>query len=154
MDTFKCRSIVPNRIDWLEVKAESAGLAANEYHSRAFVDQATLKWRLEDGTYVHFALIEVENGGEFIARRFTRGITRAGRKSSITLEDIAKQLGWFGDPQELINPGWEGEEDSWSSPGTTESPSSKSKIDESTFPQATTESQVVPWSGISKTYSE
>jgi len=113
MNTFKCRSVVPNCTDWVEIEAESEGHAANEYHYRAFVDQATLKWRLDDGTFIYFALIEVEGGEKFIARRFARGITRAGRKSVITLEDIAKQLGWSKDPQELIQPGWEGEEDTW-----------------------------------------
>jgi hypothetical protein len=114
MSTFRCRSIVPNYTDWVEIKAESDGHAANEYHYRAFVDQATLKWRTEDGTFIYFAMIEVENRGKFIVRRFSKGITRIGHKSLITLEEIAKKLGWSGDPQELIQPGWEGEEDSWS----------------------------------------
>jgi uncharacterized protein YktB (UPF0637 family) len=114
METFKCRSINPNTTDWVEISAEAAGYAAVEYHFRAYVVQETLKWRLEDGTFVYFACVEVEGAGIFITRRFAKGISRVGRKKPTTLEEIAKKLGWAQDPQELIQPEWEGEEESWS----------------------------------------
>ena len=114
MKNFNCRTVNPKRTGWVSVKAESCGEAANEYQCNR--NRSSFQWRTADGTHIHLARIEVEGHGEFFARSFHRGITRIGRPNTLPLSKIAELLGYDEEPESLITPGWEGEEENY---GTT-----------------------------------
>jgi hypothetical protein len=116
-EVFKCRIIKPSSTPWVEVQADTIEDAASKFYSRIPTHQSSVRWRLEDGSYAHFVLYEVENGeslDQFIGRWFTKGITRKGgfKSGPQTLKQLAEILGWTKDPNDLLTK-WEGEEDEW-----------------------------------------
>jgi len=116
-EVFKCRSIKPSASPWVEVQAETIEEAASKFYSKLPLPRSALSWRLEDGSYAHFILYEVENASsldQFIGRWFTKGITRRGNFKSgpQTLKQIAELLGWMKDPNDLLTK-WEDEEEEW-----------------------------------------
>jgi hypothetical protein len=116
-EMFKCRIIKPSTTPWVEVQAETIEEAASQFYSKLDIPRSAIQWRIEDGSYAHFVLYEVENAeslDQFIGRWFTKGITRKGgfKSDPQTLRQIAELLGWTKDPNELLTK-WEGEEDEW-----------------------------------------
>ncbi len=125
MTTFRCRMMKPTMSEWETVEAASSGEAANDFHERNTDEGLRLKsFKLcpdpnKPAAHVHLALIEVEGIETLISRVFTSCIGRKGgvHGGGPTLEQVAKELGWTGDPQELFSEdGWEGvesEDDAW-----------------------------------------
>jgi hypothetical protein len=122
--TFKCRFTVPRESAWQAVEGATPEEAANEFHYRRDLDGIVLylsdagePWR--PGDSVSLALVEVEGHEPWMSRIFRSGLVRRGgiklrdRTFDQKLAGVAKQLGWTGDPRELIAPGWEGENESW-----------------------------------------
>ena len=113
MTAYRCRFIAPRRSDWSTVEAGSPELAANELHAR---DEHTYAITYtpdptKPGARVHFARVEVEGCGAWVSRVYTSAILRRGGvRSRPTLAEVAKAVGWEGDPAELLAEGWEGEE--------------------------------------------
>ena len=114
---FKCRIIKPSVASWIEVPGDDADEVANKFYSKLSIPQSTFKYKLDDGSYANFVLYEVENVEgitQFVGRWFTKGITRKGSFNSgpQTLKQIAEQLNWSKDPNELLAH-WDGEEPEW-----------------------------------------
>ena len=96
---------------------DDADEVANKFYSKLSIPQSTFKYKLDDGSYANFVLYEVENVEgitQFVGRWFTKGITRKGSFNSgpQTLKQIAEQLNWSKDPNELLAH-WDGEEPEW-----------------------------------------
>jgi hypothetical protein len=111
---YRCRFIAPRRSDWSTVEAESPELAANEFH---FLDERTyaityIPDASEPGGRVHFARVEIDGHGTHVSRVYTSAIVRRGgvKIRPVTLSDVAKAVGWEGDPADLLAGGWIGEE--------------------------------------------
>lgn len=114
---YVCRLVKPSTLTPVEVEADSPEEAAQEYFfSRDTSGIAYCRDDLDNGRThptVWFGRVAVADHGELIARTFRHGLTRRGavkRGTSITLTHIAKEIGWEGDPDELISEGWELEE--------------------------------------------
>lgn len=115
MTTYRCRFIAPRQSDWSTVEAESPELAANEFHFR---DERTYAITYipdpsKPGGRVHFARVEVEGHGTHVSRVYTLAIVRRGgvriKRPGVTLDDVAKAVGWEGNPADLLA-SWHGEE--------------------------------------------
>lgn len=115
---FRCRTKIPAETLWVEIAADDPEQAAMEYFFQhdlvRIVHVRTIEGKRES---VLFALVEVEGHGEWIARVFRRDLWRKGgvklRRQTITIEDVARQLGWTGDPEELLSSGWPYEDQEW-----------------------------------------
>jgi len=104
---YSCRLVKPTVGSWIGIEANSPGEAANEFHCTHMA--GTISYRPENGSEgVSFALVEVEDHGDFVSRMYYLGIGRAGgvRRPQPTLKQIAEMLGWERDPEELLEPGW------------------------------------------------
>jgi len=91
---YRCRCVKPNISEWYEVEANTPEDAANDF---MFENYYGIHMKTDrPGELCYYAVIEVENHGEFIARRFRIGIRRRGGvpspASRRTLDDIAKIL--------------------------------------------------------------
>lgn len=114
---FRCRMVLPTSSDWKEMEAETQAEAVNNFHD-GMVDalRGGFKLPVREGErlyYIHFARIETEGLGELISRIYVYGLWRRGgvrRTPEPTVADAAKAVGWTGDPNELLEEGWEGEE--------------------------------------------
>lgn len=122
MNNYRCRTTKPivNGTGWFDIEACSPTEAAQN-----------LVWNnphLPTYTYFHetgpdtretitFTLVEVEGFGEFIVRNYRAGLYRRGgikvKSGSGYLKQIAHDLCFDGDPKELLDPGWDLEEEDW-----------------------------------------
>lgn len=112
---FRARTLQPSVSEWRNVEAESPELAANEFHHAADPGIKSFTHCVTEGeksTLVKFALIEVEGHEPVVSRLFEQRIwRRAGvRKQDLTLQDIARRLGWSHPAADLLADGWDGEE--------------------------------------------
>lgn len=117
---YRCRMTMPKPVgegNWIEIEAESPEQAIQEYHFRlASFDQGK-SWKVDlksGGRYlICFARIEVEGWGDSVSRIFEYGLWRrggVGPKVKPTLQAVADAIGWEGDPEELVEEGWDFEE--------------------------------------------
>lgn len=104
---------------WTEVDKDDLVDEIQEYHIKRMptgvpFDQTTANGGREE---VNFMAVEVEGDGIYFSRIYQRGIRRKGGvpRAGVerTIESVAKALGYEGDPRELLEPGWDGEEDTW-----------------------------------------
>lgn len=118
---FHCRTVKPKVSRWYEVRAETPGEAANDFHSDNLEVLTNLSWEMPTANggkyFVMFATIEVEGHGEVVSRVYKHGIFRKGgvkrpdyRTPDQKLKEMADALGWTHDPAELVAPGWDGDE--------------------------------------------
>lgn len=119
MTSYRCRFTAPRQSDWSTVEADSPELAVNEFHSSGTSssytgDSITYTPNPDKpGARIHFARVEVEGHDSFVSRVYTSSIVRRGgvrSRSTVTLADIARAVGWERDPAELVAEGWDGEE--------------------------------------------
>lgn len=111
--TFNCRTILPTVSAWTAQEGASPEGAAAEFWVRAWRHGRGAEFRRGPGDVVAFARVEVEGHGSMVARMFWRGLVRKGgvtKKRPMTLEDVARAIGWEDDPAELLGDGWECEE--------------------------------------------
>lgn len=124
MTEYRCRRVRPNSEDtWTTVEESSPGRAANEYHAKMFAsDSCCFVQPTPDGgkEKVLFAVIEVDGHGKFTSRVYYRGIWRKGgvplprkKTDDEILRDIANVLEYTGSPRDLLDPGWDEEEEEW-----------------------------------------
>jgi len=119
---YKCRVKKPvlNGTGWYDIEAESAPEAAQKLiwdneclPVYTYINDPTPTTR----ETITFALVEVEGDQEYITRNYHGGIHRRGGIKTKTgidyLKRIADGLGYDGDPKELLEPGWDLEEDTW-----------------------------------------
>lgn len=116
---FRCRFVAPRVSAYSRVEAGSAGEAANEFHSwyvppgqyPSDATRSSLVYVRPGKERIAFANIEIEGQGVTLSRVFFSGIFRRGLKSQdLSLHEIARRLGWDGDPKDLLNGEWAGEE--------------------------------------------
>jgi hypothetical protein len=118
MSNFRCRTVKPEVSEWGEIMADSPEDAANSYHLRESDSLKNFRYWASTGPnaghIVLFALVEVEGHETLISRVFSHGIHRRGgvKSNTPTLADIARELGWTGPPEELLDEddGWTGVE--------------------------------------------
>jgi hypothetical protein len=114
--TFRCRTKIPHvEADWADIETDSPEQAAMEFHAERDYNSVVYVRETENGgrERVLFALIEIEGHGERVSRVFHRAIWRKGGvrpTRPVTIEDVARKLGWTKDPQELLAEGWDLEE--------------------------------------------
>lgn len=119
MSIYQCRMLLPQELPWRTVEADTPEQAANEYHFGLPRWESGKVWIERDGegtrTDVYFARIEVEGHGSWVSRVYQSGLWRRGGVpvQQPTLADLAAAIDWPHDPQELVQPGWDFEED-WS----------------------------------------
>jgi hypothetical protein len=107
------QSNYPRGFPWRDIQAESPENAANDFHSYYFASLRQLQYD-QGSPHVCFVLVEVEGHGELISRMYYSGIyRRGGIRNQTTISDIAKKLGYEGKPEELLESGWDCEEDDW-----------------------------------------
>jgi hypothetical protein len=118
MTIYRCRLLKPTQSNWIEIEANSPEEAAStDWSDKGLRGYKIMIPHGPDGAGregVQFWLIEVEGHGELICRVFNLGLYRRGGvkpRNPITLDYIARELGWSGDPQELVAPGWDFEEE-------------------------------------------
>ena len=122
---YTARAIGPKKTERLtrQVLANSPEEAAQNFHfsDAPHGDDYAIKYSelLTGGGHqrVHFAKIEVVGHGEFITRVYHQGIYRKGGvrppgQSGLTLEEVARALGWKDAPEELLTD-WEGQDEEW-----------------------------------------
>lgn len=116
---YHCRVVLPKpecEGNWIEVEAETPEQAVQEYHFGLSVFDQGKSWRVEEGGKAHvirFARIEVEGWGDCVSRVYHYGLWRKGGVKPLikpTLKDVADAIEWKGDPEELVEEGWELEE--------------------------------------------
>lgn len=105
----------PNQLDWFDIQASSLESAVQNYHEYNFYSGSYFFDQIDaDGkiTKIHFILVEILGFGELVSRIYYRGIYRRGGVKPYfkSIESIAMDLGWEHAPNELLNSGWEGEE--------------------------------------------
>jgi len=114
MTIYRCKFLKPSEGEWFDVEADSPGEAAMEHHNR-FDGIGYVFWKpLENGGHevVRFSSVDVEGDKDYVTRMFSRGIYRKGGFSrGLTLQEIAKNLDWAHDVNELLGDGWEAEEE-------------------------------------------
>jgi hypothetical protein len=95
------------------VSADSPEQAANDWFFTAYRDGVSFIHETTSGREdIYFGRVEVEGHGSWVVRTFWKGIyRRGGVRSHKTIADIAKALDWTGDPAELLEAGWDLEED-------------------------------------------
>ena len=110
---FRFRAIKPILGRWVECACRDTLAEAIQWaHQNSMLPSYTVA--LPSGEHVYLSLVEV--AGEelpYISRMFHLGIWRSGgvKHHHPSLTEIAHELGWTGDPEELISEeGWEGEE--------------------------------------------
>ncbi len=132
MTIFKCRSVKPAKSKWFDIEANDFGDAIQSIHSRYVPNIAdnlgvhmanenkihSVCYRKRDNDEVegvYFSLIEVEGVGEFVSRIYYKCIRRIGKfkRDEITLDDVAKILGWQHPAEQLLNDGWEAESNNY-----------------------------------------
>lgn len=121
VSSYRARSVAPNESAWRYFYADSPEDAAQQWlaeNSSMHHDGVkVLRYKLDPelAEIVVFALVEVEGHGTWIARLYVSGIGRPGgvkaSRDPSALGKIAAALGWTGTPEELLAPGWVGEED-------------------------------------------
>lgn len=121
MTTYKCRVIKPSVSQWFDVNADTPELAARDFHYDKLGLIPGVRFKPDatrPGLTITFARIEVDGHGELVSRVWECRLVRKGgvRRPGIPLriEDVAKVIGWEHDTQELLTPGWDGEEEHWS----------------------------------------
>ena len=116
---YRCRMILPKPVgegNWIEIEAETPEQAIQEYHFRLATFEQGKSWKVEEGGRVHyirFARIEVEGWGDSVSRVFHYGVWRrggVGPRVKPTLQDVVDAIGWKGEPEELVEEGWDLEE--------------------------------------------
>lgn len=116
---YRARVIKPRESDWYEAEADTAPKAADRFiDDHEFIDHFTYVHDVDGGREtVTFHLVEIAGYGEFMVRRYRRGIGRRGGiklySGESVLKKIADGLGYDGEPKELLEPGWDLEEDDW-----------------------------------------
>lgn len=118
MTAYRCRFTAPLSSDWRTIEADSPEWAANELHSQ---DTRTYSIGFtpdpnKRGNIVYFSSVEVEGHGSWVSRMYTSGIVRRGgvkTNRGVSLEDVAKAVGWNGPASELLDPGWDAQESEW-----------------------------------------
>jgi len=116
---MRCRINKPHESHWFDVEADDASEAADKLiDDRESLGYFTYAHDADGGREtVRFYLVEVEGHGELIVRRYYRGISRRGgikpHSGEHVLKKIANDLGFEGDPKELLAPGWDREETDW-----------------------------------------
>ncbi len=116
MPTFRIRSIAPKESAWSDVVAENDALAAQWWHEKHGQYGLDVVLHSDDGPSVSFVRVEVEGSGTMVSRLYRSGIRRRGGvkpRDPMTVEKIAKILSWDGEPQELLEAGWESESEEW-----------------------------------------
>lgn len=118
MSFYRCRVLKPRASNWITVEHRSADAAALELLYQDTHLGISYKYDPErPGSVVVFALIEVEEHGELIARVYKSSIVRRGGVKppgqEMTIQRVAAILGWSKDPGELLAPGWDLEEEEW-----------------------------------------
>lgn len=120
MTAFRCRAIAPTECAWDAVEATTPEDAVQTYHDR--FDCFGVKFTIcpedfpgREREDVNFMRVEVEGLGSWVSRLFCSGLyrrggVRPGKPGPERLADVAKRLGWKGDPLDLIATGWDGEE--------------------------------------------
>lgn len=120
MNTFKVRFLKPILTEYEVVEADDYKDAIQDLHiqkgnagrSYVFVNERNGKCEK-----VHLALMECSGFEPLVSRYFSSGIWRRGgiQLNKLTkeqqLKNIATELGWTHDLNDLIEPGWEKEED-------------------------------------------
>ena len=116
--TYRCRFTAPRPSDWSTVEADSPEDAAQEFHFRdgdksssphsiAYVPDEQ-----RPGARIFFARVEVDGHGELVSRCYSSAILRRGgvKPQRVTLEAVARAVGWEHDPADLVDEGWDREE--------------------------------------------
>ena len=116
---YKCRTTKPHESSWHELGAAHPTEAAMTFFAEYEWMLQVSRIHIPDGEgwiEVNFALVEVEGHGEFIARMYHSKIYRKGGVkvgSPKTIKDVALDMGWRGNPEELLEPGWDEESNDW-----------------------------------------
>lgn len=118
MTRFKVRLLKPAPTQWLTIDAESTADAVMKLHERMGRTSSIVYTPDHErpGAVIWFALAEVAGHGEVVSRLYWRGIARRGGvrvRPPTTLADVATALGWPHATDDLVAPGWEGEDDKW-----------------------------------------
>lgn len=117
---YRCRMTMPKPVgegNWIEIEADSPERAVQEYHVRLCDFDAGKHWWVSTGEDIgyrmFFARIEIEGWGDTISRVYHYGLWRkggVGPRVKPTLQAVADAVGWKGDPEELVEEGWNLEE--------------------------------------------
>jgi hypothetical protein len=112
---YKCRFLTPKALHdrFKVVEADSWQMAALEFHFQSGYHGYAYNHTRKDGgrESIKFARVEVEGYDSTVTRMYYMGISRKGgiKIDMMTLEEIAKAIGYDNDPQTLLDEGWEGE---------------------------------------------
>ena len=121
MTLYRCRTTKPSTSDWHEIEEGSPEDAAQEFHSRCSPPHPLIRgipnvhykhYPTPDSRIDHyFVCVEVEGHGEVVSKMLFSCIWRKGgvNRHPTTIQDVARQLGWTRNPQELLE-AWEGED--------------------------------------------
>lgn len=118
--------LIPFQTDWELIEEETLARAVNSFHQKNYNKKLYIvvnpgeHFTANDGWYgVSYSLIETENDGQLVSRIFNTGIRRKGGVKPYRsllldrLKEVAQKLDWERDIMELIEPGWEEEEENW-----------------------------------------
>ena len=114
---YQCRATKPWPSRWLEVEADDPAQAVMDFQETNvdWLPRVAFKDGPEDNHYhIYFTRVEVANHGVYVARTYHYGIYRHGGVPSETREQrllkVADAMGWEGNPEELLEEGWNKEE--------------------------------------------
>lgn len=116
---YKVRFLKPIQTEYTEIEAEDYKDAIQDLHVIGTAGRSYIFIDERNGRHekIHLALMECEGFEPLVSRYFSSGIWRRGgiKLNELTkeqqLKNIAAELGWTHDPNDLIEPGWEKEED-------------------------------------------
>ena len=121
VSSYRARSVAPVESEWRYCYAERPEDAARQWlcenSSMRHDAVRVLRYKPDPDVaqIVIFALVEVEGHGTWIARLYVSGIGRFGsakaHREPSALQKIAATQPTPGAPEELLQPGWDGEED-------------------------------------------
>ncbi len=111
---FRCRAIKPKQTLWSTIGEETVEDAVATF--QCLCDPPFVEFVIDRGggatERLRVVAVEVEGHGVFFSRMFESGIWRKGgvQPPVGSLVEKARALGWTGDPKELVEDGWPGEE--------------------------------------------